>query len=335
VKRDRAAPRGEFVAVDWGTTHLRLRLLDGSRPHSPPLAEIASAEGIGELRSGEHEAIFLRNLDGLLEAAGHAGQKRGGGEARGDWTRAGGEVYFAGMITSTLGWFETPYVRAPAGPRELLAGRREESACGVRLHFLPGVRTGEDVLRGEEVEAIGILGVSAEHEPCTLVLPGTHSKWILWEDGKIEDFTTVPTGDLHAALHRATLLARTLPEEPAAIDGALEEQFLRGVDAAGRVGPLSALFKVRALPVLTGLAKEEASAFLSGVLIGGEIAERTRSGAPKSLLVAGAPRLRELYLTALARLGVVAEGVPAERAEMASAEGLRAIRGMARGSGGS
>ncbi len=323
MEGDRFATSGKFVAVDWGTTRLRLRLLDGDRPHSPPLAEVASAEGIGALRREEHEAVFLRNLDRLLEAA---------RSNRGDWTRAGGEVYFAGMITSTLGWFETPYVRAPAGALELLAGRRTETAGGARIHFLPGIRTGEDVLRGEEVEAIGILGVSAEHEERTLVLPGTHSKWIRWSAGKIQDFTTVLTGDLHAALHRATLLARTLPEEPAAIEGAIEVHFLRGVDTARRDGPLSALFKVRALSVLEGLSREAASAFLSGVLIGGEIAERTRSGPPERLLVAGAPRLRGLYLSALARLGIAAEGVPPDRAEMASAEGLRRIRGMERGS---
>src|SRR5262245_26143777 len=119
----------EFVAVDWGSTHLRLRLIDGATGR--PIAEVESAEGIAAVPVGKHQDVFLAGLERLLRGAG-----------RWDGVReAGGEIYFAGMITSTLGWIPTPYVAVPAGVREILAGRRTERIGKLALHFLPGLRT--------------------------------------------------------------------------------------------------------------------------------------------------------------------------------------------------
>jgi 2-dehydro-3-deoxygalactonokinase len=316
------APAGdEFVAVDWGSTHLRLRLLPGVSGR--PIAEVESAEGIAAVPAGRHREVFLAGLERLLRGAGRWER----------WSGAGGEVYFAGMITSTLGWIPTPYIEVPAGAREILAGRKTERIGKLALHFLPGLRTADDVLRGEEVEAIGILPGEDGGAPSPviqLVLPGTHSKWIRFRAGRIEHFITVPTGDLHAGLHRATFLARTLPAVPAAVAGPLLEHFDRGIDLARRDGPLAALFKGRSLAVLDGLAPEAASALLSGILIGGEALERLRSSSDAPVLVAGSVALRDLYLRALSRLGFPAEGVPEELSARASAEGLRKLRALAR-----
>ncbi len=331
--------RSEFVAVDWGSTRLRLRLLSDPLPGAgvggpiEPLAEISFPLGIGALEPGDHERVLLGSLEKLLETAGR----------RESWRASGGEVYFAGMVTSSIGWFPTPYVPVPAGPVEILRERRAEEIGGCILHFFPGVRTADDVMRGEEMEAIGILGGSeaegrggaagrTEGESI-LVLPGTHSKWIRWADGRIADFITVPTGDLHAALHRASLLARTLPREPADVTGALLSEFDRGIDLARRDGPLASIFKARSLPVLSGSSSEAASALLSGILIGGEVLERIRGAPPARVLVAGSAALRGLYLRAFRRLSILAEEVPQDLAERASVEGLRRLRRLALGSG--
>ena len=315
----------EFVAVDWGTTNLRLRLL-GEK--GPPIAESSSAEGIGAVAAGRHPSVLLAALRGLLEPAGRWDA----------WWTSGGEIECAGMVTSSLGPYPTPYLSIPAGIGEIAAGRRVEKLGRFALHLYPGLRTGDDVMRGEEVEAVGILGQPSSPSEATLVLPGTHSKWIRWREGKITDFATVPTGDLHAGLHRATLLSRTLPPEPAAIleaadgEGAGEEAALlrafdRGVDLARRDGPLASLFKVRALPVLEELEPDEASALLSGILIGGEVLERVR-GSDVPVHVGGASRLRRLYLRAFLRLDLLAAEVPGDLADRASAEGLRLIRAL-------
>jgi 2-dehydro-3-deoxygalactonokinase len=311
-----------LVAVDWGTSRLRMRVLSGDRG-GEVLAEHVSDSGIAVVPARQHEAVFIGNLELLLAPWNGAM----------GFSAAGGEVYFSGMVTSTLGWFPTPYLTLPAGPRDVAAGLRTETIRGIKLHFLPGLRTPDDILRGEEVEAIGILagGGGAPPASANLVLPGTHSKWIRWEGGRIGHFVTVPTGDLHAALHRATLLARTLPPAPVVVQGELWGPFDRGVDLARNAGPLASLFRVRSLPVLEGMPRPAASALLSGILIGGEVLERTRGGAFLPALVGGAPPLRDLYLRAFARLGLAAEGVPPDLAERAPAEGLRVLRGLAGG----
>jgi len=314
------APPGEFVAVDWGSSRLRLRLLSGEPLPGGILGERTTDEGIGAVEAGRHEAVFLANLERLLGAAGRWE----------DFAATGGDVYFAGMITSTLGWVPTPYVTVPAGPSEVLAGRRVERIGRLRLHFLPGIRSADDILRGEEVETFGIcsaLGLGLDQAGATLlVLPGTHSKWIQVSAGRIQDFSTVLTGDLHAGLHRSTLLARTLPPEPAAVEGDLLGAFDRGVDLAKRDGGLTSLFKARSLPVLEGMAPRAASALLSGILIGGEILERIRGRSPLPTLVGGAARLGDLYLRAFKGLRTAAERVPERLSEYASAEGLRFLR---------
>jgi 2-dehydro-3-deoxygalactonokinase len=326
----------ELVAVDWGSSNLRLRLLAGPRDSAPPrpeeagsrggpqvIAEHRSAEGVGTVAAGDHQRVFLENLERLLRPAGR-------------WESfgaSGGEVYFAGMVTSSLGWFPTPYLEVPAGEDDLLSGLRAEHLGDLRLHFLPGLRTAVDVMRGEEVEALGIMAAGRagrDGEPAILVLPGTHSKWIRLEEGRIADFTTVPTGDLYAGLHQATLLARTLPPAPAAVEGHLLAGFDRGLELARREGPLSSLFKARSLSLLAGMGPQEASALVSGILIGGEVLERTRNRPPSRTLLAGGPPLQALYLRAFKTLGHSVEPVDPALSARASAEGLWSLAARAR-----
>ena len=303
----------EFVAVDWGTTHLRLRLIRAFGSGALELlAETQSRDGIASVAAGEHERVFLAALRGLA----------------GDRESPVRDVYFAGMVTSSLGWVPTPYVSTPCGARELAAGLTTRDVGSLRLHFLPGVRTQDDVLRGEEVEALGLLTDAFGWSETVLVLPGTHSKWIHWRAVRIQDFVTVPTGDLHAGLHQATLLARTLPPAPVAVEGPLLADFDRGVLLAIRLGGLSALFRVRSLPVLDGLNPERASAMLSGILIAGEILERAPRSQGQPILVGGAPALQGLYLRAFGLLEIAACAIAAEASRLASVRGLSILRAL-------
>ncbi len=332
-----------FLAVDWGSTHLRLWLLDDDA--GAAAVEFRSDRGIRGIQPGEHQRVFLQALGGLLEK-GEAMDRldRAFKSSQGFPGGAAMEVYFSGMVTSTLGWVPTPYVKVPAAARDLIAGVKILELGNIalkffkepvrwRLHFFPGVRTAGDVMRGEEVEVFGILPAvesGSEVEEWTAVLPGTHCKWIRCQGGRILDFVTVPTGDVHAALHRETLLARTLPPQPAPITAGLLAFFERGVRAAEAEGPLSSLFKARALAILEEIQMkpEEGSAFLSGVLIGGEVMERlARLQQPLRLLVGGEPVLRQLYLKAIELLGC-GKRVQAEECSLSSSasEGLRRLR---------
>jgi 2-dehydro-3-deoxygalactonokinase len=129
-------------------------------------------------------------------------------------------------------------------------------------------------------------------------MPGTHSKWIHLNDGKIVRFLTCMTGDVYSALSTSTILSRIMT-----VHGATDsEAFLRGVHrSADGEGVLHHLFSVRTLG-LTGQLKEEASAsYLSGLLIGHEV--RAVMPAEAQVHLVGSSELCALYGQAIRACG--------------------------------
>jgi 2-dehydro-3-deoxygalactonokinase len=72
-----------------------------------------------------------------------------------------------------------------------LAGIRAANAAGV-----------PDVMRGEETQVFGAIDrqVSLARGRHTLLLPGTHSKWVQITEGRIATVQTYVTGELFAVL---------------------------------------------------------------------------------------------------------------------------------------
>jgi 2-dehydro-3-deoxygalactonokinase len=144
--------------------------------------------------------------------------------------------------------------------------------------IVPGVAVREvggrrDVMRGEETQ---ILGAGLGHGRQLVVLPGTHCKWVLVEDGKIRDFVTFMTGEMYGALRRHTILARLMPEADAGLDDeAVQRSFVAGLSTSldGEARLMQSLFSIRARGLFDELAPDLAPAFLSGLLIGAEIGE--------------------------------------------------------------
>jgi 2-dehydro-3-deoxygalactonokinase len=144
---------------------------------------------------------------------------------------------------------------------------------GARLHIVPGVRSPRpDVMRGEETQVVGALAQAPElAAQTTLLMPGTHSKWVDLRDGGIADFRTFMTGELFAVLRDHSILGR--PAQAAAVlPVGSHYAFDRGVRAVLQQGSAMALlFSVRTL-VLTGqLPAEQSLDYLSGLLIGEEL----------------------------------------------------------------
>jgi hypothetical protein len=156
------------------------------------------------------------------------------------------------------------------------------------------------------------------------VLPGTHSKWVDVRSGSVRAFRTCMTGELYALLRHQSILGR-LCEEPSEADapGALAA-FDDGVDRAaadpGAIGHL--LFTVRAEGLFGERKADCLPAYLSGLLVGAEIASALATfGHREGICIIGAPALCGRYRRALARVGVeatIADGEPAR-------EGLYAI----------
>jgi 2-dehydro-3-deoxygalactonokinase len=167
-------------------------------------------------------------------------------------------------------------------------------------------------------------------------LPGTHSKWVRVEGGRIVSFTTHMTGEAFAALRGHTILGRMMRDGPT--DGApFDAGVARSADPGGL---LHHVFGVRALALADQLSESDAPAYLSGILIGHEIraalayggAQPTLSGHAVSpglpsavhvpvVQVIGAPDLTALYAKTIAACGGYAERHDGE----AAARGLALV----------
>ena len=126
----------------------------------------------------------------------------------------------AGMVGSAIGWQAVPYLdgarrRCPALARHLVrvaeapADRRWFIAPGYCLRGTATARV--DVMRGEETQLFGalhLLGPDAS-DGC-YVLPGTHSKWVRLQRGRIIELRTYMTGELFALLRQHGTLASAM-----------------------------------------------------------------------------------------------------------------------------
>jgi len=126
-----------FIAGDWGTSRLRLYLCD-------PAGNV--------LARGAGEGASVPDCAGRFAAA-IVG-----------WDKAHGflPAVLAGMVGSSIGWREVPYLKCPARPEAIAASALRFESQGRAIAILPGLscrgKTGApDVLRGEETQILGAL----------------------------------------------------------------------------------------------------------------------------------------------------------------------------------
>jgi 2-dehydro-3-deoxygalactonokinase len=304
-----------FLACDWGTTNLRAWVIDdqGRALRQKEFAQL----GVSRLQPGEAARRFVEEVRPSMEA---------------DDLPA----LLCGMVGSTLGWAVAPYAAAPVGLDDLVGKLLKVEAPGAGVWIIPGVQaTGvagaPEVMRGEETQAFGWLVQDPAHAKGRQLVchPGTHAKWILIEDGRLTRFVTAMTGELFDVLRKHSVLKSDGGQtDPAA--------FELGLASAGEGDALSTrLFTARTRVVADGLDPRSAASYLSGLLIGSEVAGAPRllgvdDRAPVALV--GAPALCALYQVALERRG---HTVAVHDGDAASLAGLHALhRRLSQGAAG-
>jgi 2-dehydro-3-deoxygalactonokinase len=276
-----------ILGVDWGTSNRRAYLIDQDG------ACIAEHEdGQGMLAVGGRER-FGASLSGLLDTMGIG---------------AGVPVIMSGMVGSASGWQEVAYLDTGV-PLEQLPGhlaRVTDADWAGRCHIVPGychrAGAGVDVMRGEETQLLG--AVALGHRDGWLVLPGTHSKWVLLRDGVIQSLSTYMTGELFAMLSAGGTLSSMMGG-----DSRDEEGYAIGLNHARNDEPLTnTLFRVRAGVVSRAVPVEQAAALVSGLLIGAEFAAAGRglqeAGGVHGITVIGSPTLAARYAIAAQHFGL-------------------------------
>ncbi|MDH2309297.1 2-dehydro-3-deoxygalactonokinase [Methylobacterium brachiatum] len=266
--------RAAYIAVDWGTTNRRAYAMTAG---GAVVDSLQDDRGVLALTQDDYpDAIAaLRDRFGV-----HS-------------------VVAAGMVGSTRGWREAPYIDAPATLGDLAAACLEV-APDVRI--IPGIalRSGPrpDVMRGEEVQVLGAISTGAAPSTALFCQPGTHNKWIETVDGAITDFTTVMTGELFALIRSHGILAGML-DGPVADSDAFRDGLRRGRESRNLA---AALFEVRAGVLLARLAPWDAAAYASGIMIGADVGTRSDLGQRPVYLLAGGA-LATLYGVAITEAG--------------------------------
>ena len=287
-----------LICVDWGTTNARAWLVE---PDATVRLRASSKAGMGGL---DAEA-FPAALDALV------------GAWRTDHPDV--PVLISGMAGAKGGWREAGYVSCPFTAKGLADGL-VEVADGVAI--VPGAKAlrtvgsqpVRDVMRGEEVQILGAL--ASETRLTQLCLPGTHSKWVDIVAGRADGFATYMTGELFALLSSESLLARSVGEP---VNKPFGSAFEDGVMVARTAPIASALFGVRTRDVAAGLPAHQNRAYLSGLLIGHELAGATESGlqalSPR-IGLCGSANVVALYKRALALFEIDNVEIDVERATL-------------------
>ncbi len=282
-----------WVAVDWGTTHLRATAVDN---RGRVLAQRQSDDGMGRLEPGAFEAALVNLI--------------------GDWLD--GEslpVICCGMVGSRQGWAEAPYRAVPCTPVGDVPVQAPARDPRLRVWIVPGIRqsTPPDVMRGEETQIAGFLSGAPGFDG-VICLPGTHSKWAHISAGEIVSFRTFMTGELFEALSEHTVLRHSV--DSSAIQ---DEPFLGAVDRVlSRPEMLAGdLFTLRAAHLLCDQDATASGSILSGTLIGAELAAARPYWLGQDVVIIGATGLSENYQKALAAQGVDARVVDGDEMTLA------------------
>jgi 2-dehydro-3-deoxygalactonokinase len=284
-----------YVAVDWGTSSFRLWLID------------RTGNVLGERRS--HEGMmaagrlgFAAVLQSHLEAVGAAHEL---------------PVIVCGMAGARQGWVEAGYVDTPAPLASILKQAVAVPGQSRDIRILPGIaqrnRKAPDVMRGEETQLLGALGMDAAGD-AVVCMPGTHSKWVRVKGATVERFATFMTGELFDAVSRQTILSHALAGADQAED---IDAFKSAVTAAFETPANAAnlLFQVRSGQLLYGDKPSSAREKISGTLIGLELAAGLAGEIPRAgITLVASGRLQMLYLLAFDTVSVPVRSIGAEDA---------------------
>ncbi len=292
-----------FLSCDWGSSNMRLRLV--RTPDLNVEQEIKTEDGIVSLRSQHRQevqkhplqfysSVLFQRLEELKTRSGRSLDSL--------------PIIISGMASSTIGMKELPYQLCPLSfenTRSLVHPLGQVN--GHSIFLITGLRTKNDVMRGEETQVIGAYSqLNSDVKKQIWLLPGTHSKHVVIERNKLATFHTYMTGELFQLLREKSILSHSVLVENS--DGyakpiAEEPLFLKGVkDAADGSNLLNKLFHIRSADIFGIRNGFENLSYLNGLLIGAELANVKDLKVSFYLIASGIQK--ELYESALKALQI-------------------------------
>jgi 2-dehydro-3-deoxygalactonokinase len=292
----------KFLSCDWGTSSFRLRLVNIEDAFIE--GEYANDKGIQyanqsffnleEKGSRENHYFSLLN-NGVEKLAELSGTDLGGIP-----------LVCSGMASSSIGLKELPYANLPF---DILGTDME-------LHFYPypeplahpllllsGLKSGDNVMRGEETQLIGIIRqLKSFTGSGVFIFPGTHSKHIWVNDNLVESFQTYMTGEVFHLMAYQSILSKSVKLDTGK-SKSYKQAFLDGVAVGAENLLLATLFKTRTNELFGRYSKEENFHFLSGLLIGNELTNLVKVKVP-AIYLCSEGKLHDNYVLGMEALGI-------------------------------
>lgn len=264
-----------ILCCDWGTTSFRLRLVE--RQDYKVLAEYLTKDGVAgtfrnwkeqdEINRFDFYAAILKNS--IKELA-----------KKTSFILDTIPVIVSGMASSSIGMEELPYAELPFesnGSQASVKVFKDFNGKNAPLVLVSGLKSHEDVMRGEEAQLMGLLKLNEisiqASEKIVFVFPGTHSKHITVKDRFVIDFQTFMTGEIYNILTEHSILKDSVLSGSGTVLMQPDEikAFLKGVEISGTSALLHSLFTVRTGQLFGQFTKQQNSFYLSGLLIGSEL----------------------------------------------------------------
>ena len=266
-----------WIAVDWGTSNLRVWAMN---EENRVLATKQSDKGMGALDPNGFEDALLELTDEWLSA------------------ETVTPVVACGMVGAKTGWIEAQYRAVPATP---ISPAMTTAPCNDPRHavsIIAGMSQFDpaDVMRGEETQIAGFL-MENQLFGGSICMPGTHTKWVRLEDGAVQSFRTVMTGELFSLLAKQSTLRLTVGS-----DGWDDAAFVDAVQMTANAPETltGELFGLRSMALVGDMAPDVGRARLSGMLIGAELAATRDYWDDTTVRILGGAALSDLYAKAIA-----------------------------------
>lgn len=275
-----------FLSCDWGTSTLRLRLIDAVKKEI--ISEHRSEQGISEIyrqwkASGKPESerihFYQSILNGFISKLGVD-------------VDTDTPVIISGMASSSIGLTELPYSKFPFtwDPSEFLIEEiNGDNNFSHTLFIVSGFKTESDTMRGEETLLLGC-DITGDKEKI-YIFPGTHSKHVIVKNRKGTDFKTYMTGEIFNLLAEKSIL------QNAVMKGNDEKSFKEGFKEGIDNNILHSAFMVRTRHLLLNTDLVSNYQFLSGLMIAAELRDLVCKNYPV-YLVCG-EHLKHAYMAGL------------------------------------
>lgn len=280
-----------WLAIDWGTTNFRAFAMNDN---GESVDKIERELGLLQIQNQQFDTQLKTLLKDWLVDFEHL------------------PLFLGGMVGSKRGWVDAGYATAPLLLSKLShKGVQFAASWGALITIIPGVSYQNehqqyDVMRGEEVQLMGALDTT-QSANFLAVLPGTHSKHVLIENGELQHFSTFMTGELYSLLSKQSILGRGFNCNA---NNQVSDAFYRGVREGQTEQITHRLFLTRTHRLFGNIDHDEVLDYLSGLLIGNELKallpvyQQFKVNQSMPICIIGGEKISQRYILACDELGI-------------------------------